>query len=148
MDHDKKGGGDAQGCRVVFSDIDGTLLDSSHQVTRATREEIRKLERQGIPFVLVSARMPEAMTTIQAQIGIHSPMVCYSGALVVGEEGEYIHSCQIKLHKAAKIKHMLDQDFPSICCNTYGGSKWAVDDVSDPWVRREAEITTLKVFGG
>ena len=81
MDHDKKGGGDAQGCRVVFSDIDGTLLDSSHQVTRATREEIRKLERQGIPFVLVSARMPEAMTTIQAQIGIHSPMVCYSGAL-------------------------------------------------------------------
>ena len=59
--------------KMIFSDIDGTLLDSSHQVPEETRQEILKLEREGVPFILVSARMPDAMTTIQDQIGNSAP---------------------------------------------------------------------------
>ena len=66
--------------KMIFSDIDGTLLNSSHQVPGPTRRKILELEREGVPFVLVSARMPEGMTTIQAMIGCRAPMVCYSGA--------------------------------------------------------------------
>ena len=50
--------------KMIFSDIDGTLLNSSHQVPGPTRRKILELEREGVPFVLVSARMPEGMTTI------------------------------------------------------------------------------------
>ncbi|MFT4106288.1 MAG: Cof-type HAD-IIB family hydrolase [Lacrimispora sp.] len=144
METGKGNTGDSRKYKAIFSDIDGTLLNSSHQVTPDTAKEIQRLEAQGIPFVLVSARMPEAMTTIQAQAGITSPMVCYSGALVVGKEGEHLYSCQIGLEEAVKIKSMLDEEYPSICCNTYGGSIWLVDDDQNPWVMREEFITTLK----
>ena len=52
--------------KAIFSDIDGTLLDSNHQVPPNTGREIRRLETLHVPFVLVSARMPDAMTTIKA----------------------------------------------------------------------------------
>ena len=68
--------------QVIFSDIDGTLLNSRHQVTSDTRLEILSLEQKGIPFVLVSARMPDGIMTIQNQIGNHAPIICYSGALI------------------------------------------------------------------
>lgn len=148
MEAGKKNTGDNKKYRAVFSDIDGTLLNSSHQVTPDTAREIQRLEAQGIPFVLVSARMPEAMFTIQAQAGISSPMVCYSGALVVGKDGEHLYSCHMDLEEAVKIKNMLDGEYPSICCNTYGGSKWLVDDDQNPWVMREESITTLKSSPG
>ena len=32
----------------------------------------------------VSARMPEGMRPIREELGIHAPMVCYSGGLVLG----------------------------------------------------------------
>ena len=43
---------------AVFTDVDGTLLDAEHRVIAASRPVIQKLTRMGVPFVLVSARMP------------------------------------------------------------------------------------------
>jgi Cof subfamily protein (haloacid dehalogenase superfamily) len=134
--------------KAIFSDIDGTLLNSRHQVPPDTGREIRRLEGLGVPFVLVSARMPDAMLPIKDEIGISSPMVCYSGALVVGENGEYLYSGQVELSEALKIKAMLKKNHPMIYCNAYGGSKWIVDDDQSSWIKREESITGLKASVG
>ena len=42
--------------KIIFSDIDGTLLNNENQVPEETIEELRRLDSQGVPFVLVSAR--------------------------------------------------------------------------------------------
>ncbi len=134
--------------KIIFSDIDGTLLNSSHQVTEGTRRELLRLEQNGVPFVLVSARMREAMVTIRNQIGIHAPMVCYSGGLIYDAEDRVLYSCLMDLRQAVSIKEMLERDFPDVCCNTYGYKKWVVDDRSNPWVRREEEITCICAENG
>lgn len=51
--------------KAVFSDIDGTLLNTSHQIPEKTREKIMDMNCHGIPFVLVSARMPKGMRAIK-----------------------------------------------------------------------------------
>ena len=38
---------------IVFSDIDGTLLHSDHQMSVATKEAILSLQAKDIPFVRV-----------------------------------------------------------------------------------------------
>ena len=50
--------------KVVFSDVDGTLLDSSHRMSPATREAICAVQARGIPFVIVSARSPSGVYSI------------------------------------------------------------------------------------
>jgi Cof subfamily protein (haloacid dehalogenase superfamily) len=130
--------------KMIFSDIDGTLLNSAHQVTEDIKRKILELERVGIPFVLVSGRMPDAMLTIKAQIGNHAPMVCYNGGLIFGEKNEKLYECKMDLKQALEIKKKMGREFPQICCNTYGYNKWIVDDDENPWVVMEEKITALK----
>lgn len=78
--------------KMIFSDIDGTLLDSTHEVRENTKKKIKELEKQGIPFILVSARMPEGIYTIQKAADLESPIVAYSGGLVLDTDRKIIKS--------------------------------------------------------
>ena len=130
--------------RIVFSDIDGTLLNSSNQVPDSAKREIRRLYRGGVPFVLVSARMASAMTHIRQELGTGGPMVCYGGALVLDEEGRTIYSCSMPLSLALPVKREMENRFPGLCCSVYGGDIWAVDCRQDERVAHDEHITGTK----
>lgn len=136
------------GVKILFSDIDGTLLNSRHQVPEATGQKIMELEKRGIPFILVSARMPSGVRLIQSALGTNSPIVCYSGGLILDGNGRIMKSCQVALDLAAEIKGRLEEQYPEICCNTYGMDQWAVDHDQNPWVIREERITKGKAAVG
>jgi HAD superfamily hydrolase (TIGR01484 family) len=55
--------------KAVFTDIDGTLLNSMHRVTPRTREQVLRIIRKGIPFVIVSARSPSGIYPIMRRNG-------------------------------------------------------------------------------
>lgn len=135
-------------CRIIFSDIDGTLLNNRHQVPAKTREKILELEQREIPFILLSARMPDGVYTIQKELGSRSPIVCYSGGLILDENGKQLYSRQLPLKQAAEVKEILKEAYPGICCNTYGMNRWVVDDDKNPWVMREEGITQGKAAVG
>lgn len=128
-------------CRILFSDIDGTLLDTSHHVRENTRKKILELEARGIPFILLSARMPSGVRVVERELGTHSPIVCYSGGLILDEKGNRLFSCQIPLVQAAEVKALVRAHFPEISCDAYGGDQWIVDDDQNPWVLAEEAIT-------
>lgn len=122
--------------RIVFSDIDGTLLTDDKRVTEKTEQAVKGLVQQGIPFVLVSARMPEAIYPITEAMGVKIPLISYSGALVLTEEGETLYSLTMKAEHAAVEMH-----FPQATVNYYAGHHWYVKDTSDPRVALEMKIT-------
>ncbi|GAY75313.1 hydrolase [Sporolactobacillus inulinus] len=68
---------------LIFSDIDGTLINSHHELTERTIRAVQGCTSRGIPFVLVSARMPSGISPLQRQLGLSCPIICYSGALIV-----------------------------------------------------------------
>ena len=47
--------------KIIFSDVDGTLLNNSHKVLPGTVYAIRELKKKGIPFVIISARSPSGI---------------------------------------------------------------------------------------
>lgn len=133
--------------KVIFSDVDGTLLDNKHQVPRATGSFIRKLDKEGILFVMVSGRMPSAILPIQKAIGIYGPVVCYNGGLVYEEE-KILYDCQIDIAKAIKLKQLAKEEVPDLCCSVFGYDKWVVDDRKNPWISREEKIIGQKAIEG
>lgn len=69
---------------MICLDIDGTLLNSNHQISKETYQTIRKVyEEYNIPVVLISARMPKGITYLADELGIKSPIAAYSGGLIV-----------------------------------------------------------------
>lgn len=129
---------------AVFTDVDGTLLDGNHAVTSRAREAAHALAERGIPLVLVSARMPEALDAIRADLGTRAPVVCYGGAYVLGGDGEELLSRPISLGCALEVRDFVACDVPDVCCMVYGYHTWVTQDRSDSRVRREEQIVGVR----
>lgn len=71
--------------RLACSDIDGTLLNRERDLSDCTVQTLRCLDEKGIPFVMISARMPSAMRPFLAKAGINRPIVCFNGAYIESE---------------------------------------------------------------
>lgn len=69
--------------KIIFSDIDGTLLDKDRNISTETLNAYEKI-RENTDFVLISSRMPSGMTYFQEALNNrHTPLVCYNGGLVL-----------------------------------------------------------------
>lgn len=134
--------------KIVFSDIDGTLLDTKHQVRENTRKKILELENIGIPFVLVSARMPDGIYPIQKSIRITAPIVAYSGGLILNEKKEILNSIGLSIEKAIEIENIIKKRWKNICLSIYSENSWIANNTKDEWIIQEESITGLKCIEG
>lgn len=128
--------------RIVFSDIDGTLIDSKYQIPGGTKQKIQELCGGGVPFILVSARMPSGILPLQSELGIKAPIICYSGALILDENGGCVKSIGISRERAVLLKAYVTQEWEDICCSAFCNDAWIVDNVHDKWVIQEEKITS------
>lgn len=133
---------------VVFSDVDGTVLNAAHRVTPRTAAAARELAVRGVPLVLVSARMPEALEEIRRELGCSGPTVCYSGAYVIDAAGEELLSRPIALGCALEVRDHVACEFPELCCMAYGYHTWVTTDRRDPRVAREERIVGVESVEG
>lgn len=135
--------------KMVFCDIDGTLIDSKHQISKSTVQKIRELYRMGIPFIIVSARMPSGILLLQNELKIKAPVVCYSGALILNEHGDCIKTAGIGHEKAVLIDSFIKKEWKQVCCSAFCHDHWIVDNIHDEWVVQEQNITSsVPVEGG
>jgi Cof subfamily protein (haloacid dehalogenase superfamily) len=72
---------DIRKARLLALDVDGTLLTDELQITTATRIAIREVITRGVQVVLASARGPNALYSIMAELEISGLAICYTGAL-------------------------------------------------------------------
>lgn len=127
-----------QQVRMVFSDVDGTLVGGDHHPIEASAATMHEVGAR-VPVCLVSARSPEGLYSIQQALGFAGPLACFSGAYVLGENGEELYSTTMTAEDARDIKDYLSQAHPQLCVGTYGHHTWIVDDRSHPSVQREEE---------
>jgi len=67
---------------LVFSDLDGSLLDHYTYSFDAALPAIRALERHNIPLVLASSKTSEEMLELRAALGNEHPFIVENGAAV------------------------------------------------------------------
>jgi Cof subfamily protein (haloacid dehalogenase superfamily) len=68
--------------RIVATDLDGTLLDSTGSVTPRTRRALRRARDAGAEIVFVTARPPRGVDPIAEAAGVGGTAICSNGAIV------------------------------------------------------------------
>lgn len=126
--------------RMIFSDIDGTLINSDFVVTAKTKQAIRQAVEQGITFVPVSARMPEAIQPIIDTIGVTTPIISYNGALLQNQAGDTLASSPMLGQEAFTLCRLIEADYPKIAWNIYSFHDWYACNRQNDWVKREEGI--------
>jgi Cof subfamily protein (haloacid dehalogenase superfamily) len=129
--------------RAAAIDVDGTLLDSRHQVTDETATVLKQARDAGLQIILASSRAPRAMWPILAATSLTEPctFVASQGAFV----GQYSASGQLHclgqhMMSLADAHHIVRLAMSlRIPTNWFSGERWLVSEV-DSHVRRESGI--------
>lgn len=133
---------------IVFLDIDGTLLDSQHQVMPCTRNRLKYLHGRGVPIILCSARPPGGVNLVARQVGLNSPMACYNGGLVFDEDSTILRDVGIDPQLALSFKQFVSERFPELVVSAYLYDVWMAEDPHHPVIRQEAEISQCSPLKG
>ncbi|WP_096154803.1 MULTISPECIES: Cof-type HAD-IIB family hydrolase [Bacillus] len=76
--------------KVVFFDIDGTLLDHNKELPSSTKESIKQLQESGVYVAIATGRAPFMYEDLRKELGIET-FVSFNGQYVVFE-GEVIYT--------------------------------------------------------
>lgn len=126
--------------KVVFTDVDGTLLNEERAISPLLKEAVGLLNDRGVPMILISSRMPAAMQHLQQDLNILGlPMVCYNGALILDKEKVIINQ-GIDVGIGASIVDFAKKiDFHT---SLYHKDEWYVPAM-DYWAKREQNNTKV-----
>lgn len=133
---------------IVFSDVDGTLLNSRHQMLPGTLSAIKALRRQEIPFVIISARSPSGIYPILEEYDFKSPVISYSGALIMDESRNILYSKGFSVELAKEIIEFIEKNQFDCSWNIYSMDTWIVKDRHDPRVTLEEKIVHAEATEG
>jgi Cof subfamily protein (haloacid dehalogenase superfamily) len=129
--------------RLVAVDVDGTLLDSSHQLRSVVRDSLAKLATSGVRIVLATARGPQALRLIVRQLSFSPLLVCFSGGWIGELDSRSLLPTNVLLDRrltpsaarvivTAALAHKIEP-------NIYTPTEWRVRALT-PEIRAESTI--------
>ncbi len=74
----------------VVSDVDGTLMDHSYDLTPA-KETIKTLQKLSIPIILCTSKTASEVNVIRDELNLKDPYIVENGAAIYGESLEDVN---------------------------------------------------------
>lgn len=68
--------------KVLFSDLDGTLVEHAGDITKPSIDAVTKLIGHGTDLVLVSGRHPDLMKSIHHKLELETPVIGCNGGII------------------------------------------------------------------
>ncbi|MFA6785553.1 MAG: Cof-type HAD-IIB family hydrolase [Sphaerochaeta sp.] len=124
-------------CKLICTDIDGTLLDGNHQITDETKHAIAKAYKQGITIALVSGRIAQSIAVLQEELDITGPLGCYSGSLVL-DRGKTLASHPVHWQSCLNVLSAIEGS--GLETFVFTNESWYIDHWG-PWYDVESEVS-------
>lgn len=133
--------------KIIFSDVDGTILNDEHKISPANLAAISQAEQNGIPFVLVSSRPPAGMTFLRDELGLSSPIAAFGGGFIAAKNNEILRNVSMPIAEALDISSFISLHAPGLITSFYGGFHWFAPVTNNPWIVAESQITRFAPVG-
>ncbi len=95
--------------RLLALDVDGTLLDSHHQLTSRTRKALEAAAGRDIIFVLATGRRPTFARPIAEQLPGTVYLIASNGAIVRPLHGDDLFTRLLPRERAIQVVQALDE---------------------------------------
>lgn len=116
--------------KLVFFDIDGTLLDEDKRLPLSAKKAVRELQENGVYVAIATGRAPFMIEDIRKELKIDS-FVTFNGQYVVFE-GETIYENPLTVEQLRKLNKQAEATGHSL---VYSGSKEMKASIAeDPFI--------------
>ncbi|SDY78631.1 hypothetical protein SAMN05421736_103300 [Evansella caseinilytica] len=88
--------------KVVFLDIDGTILNDSKEIPKSTKTAVSRLHEQGIHVAIATGRGPTMLQAIMKELGMTS-YVSFNGSYVV-LNGDVVYTEPLSKNKMIELE--------------------------------------------
>lgn len=123
--HGYRGGGLTMSCKLVVSDLDGTLLTPEHRIGDYTLRVLRRLRDRGVNLILASGRHFHDIRAVSAILRSRAYTIAANGAAVYDGNGELIEMAAIDPFCLDFL--ISDAAFSAVHKNLYRIQDWVVE---------------------
>ncbi len=121
--------------RLVLSDIDGTLITPTKEVTPAALQAIDDLRARGIAFAIASSRPVRGMRKVAETVRADTPLSGFNGGRIVGADGAVLNDMRFPEGVVMEVVAVLHQLGLRIW--VFAGDDWHVTDPHGPRIVNE-----------
>ena len=93
---------------LVFTDLDGTLLDHNSYSFQAALPALRRLKEMEIPVILNSSKTRPEMESLKQQLDNHAPFIVENGAAAIIPAGNLGRDSGLVVSFSAPLEEVLD----------------------------------------
>jgi Cof subfamily protein (haloacid dehalogenase superfamily) len=93
--------------KCIATDMDGTLLNSTQDITEENKAAILKAQEQGIEVVVATGRSYQEATFVLDEAGLKLPIICVNGAEVRSKDGSVIATNPLSKDQARRAAEAL-----------------------------------------
>ncbi|WP_176086594.1 HAD-IIB family hydrolase [Martelella sp. HB161492] len=111
--------------KLVFSDLDGTLLDHETYDFAPALPALQRLKALDIPLILASSKTEAEMRPIAAELGCDGPMIVENGAGIAGSDPGH----DVSTYR--RLRQCLDQMPKDLRARFQGFGDWSVEQVAE-----------------
>ncbi|MBN8998651.1 MAG: HAD family hydrolase [Rhizobiales bacterium] len=130
--------GDAAPVRLLFSDVDRTLLTQDHRLPDEIVAAVGRARAAGLKMVLATARSPRGVAPYARRLGLADLVICFNGGWIGSLDERPLET--LPLEREPAVEAMRLAAGLGIHPMWYGDDAiYALD--ADPVTRREAETT-------
>jgi Cof subfamily protein (haloacid dehalogenase superfamily) len=127
--------------KIVFIDIDGTLLNGHHHISDETSKAITEATERGIKVILATARPYYGADIFRKQLRLKTPIICFNGGLIIDELGKVLVDHKIEAEQAQLLTDIATELEVNLIYLDYERS-YALKN--DQWLAMEEELTDKK----
>ena len=102
---------------MIVSDLDGTFLDSSHEVIEENVQAFKRAQDQGVEIVIASGRNYGNVLTLFENTGLKPHIISNNGAFVYNKDGKLIKGVGLDKRHVRDALHWLEEHnyFYTLC---------------------------------
>ncbi len=105
--------------RLLVTDLDGTLVTSTREITPRTLAAVRGAQQRGVRVCLATGRMWSSAEPYVRRLGADPPAILYNGGLVYDfSTGTVLYRLPLGYERARAVLEML-REFPSVLPHLY-----------------------------
>lgn len=93
--------------KLIASDMDGTLLNSDHKISKENLKAIKKAEEIGVKFTIATGRMYEDVKPLLDECDLKCQCIVLNGGEYIDEEGKILEGIYIGREEAREIINMV-----------------------------------------
>lgn len=131
--------------KLTLCDIDGTLLNSKHELLPEVIKAIRQYEKSEGIFCLASARPAKGMIFLADKIGLTVPLATLNGAYIIdpSENNKVLFQKPILKDSVKQIIQLIKANHLNISINCYAGLNWYIEKPNE-WSSQESLIINFE----